>query len=530
MTHPKVFISYTNIDKKGGKFASGLWEVLREDYDTFFWDHSKKNNAGQNLKSLLARAVAAREIMLVVCTEAIRVSDGADDEFNLALLRGKLVIPLKYDDVQLPDALDMKIFEPFDDNNCISCFHSLAKSLPGRYEKFLLMRQERENGRNQFKKEIEERVPPPSRIAPSSAKSKQLLQTIVRAYHEESVVDKVSMVRPYDDRRDSGLKFAQIGIRVPISRELADQTNRVVTVDELGASIALGERNYLHTFWLENTKIMTFPSQSFSLSGFQDALQQLSAEMSPAVLLAPIEKYVALASWSRDGSGEGGIKWERHSTKFAMRDGRELRIFWSNKYAPLNEFILIDPAATLWIVKPDEETGDRLNAFFVQNANDPATKVDFYIKTVVSATLADVNRVKVFAFEATAAKEVYLRLSVLLSKFVKRCETYNERYQKRWPLEVMQDMQQHSEEDAENILNLIAANESTMESSIVHQASVIFDQMKEYSMSLKQTLISQSQTVIPLPDSDYANLQKKGDAALYSSKALLAYLKQRNLL
>lgn len=183
MTNPKVFISYTNIDKKGRKFASSLWRALRKDYDTFFFDHSRKNNTGQNLKSLLAHEVARREIMLVVCTEG-------------------------------------------------------------------------------------------------------------------------------------------------------------------------------------------------------------------------------LASWSRRRPGEdGGIKWERNCTKFVMKDGRELRIFWSNMYAPLNEFILIDPAATRWTVKPDEETGDRLSAFFVKNANDPVTKVDFYIRTIANAVVLDANRVKAFAFETSAAKD-----------------------------------------------------------------------------------------------------------------------------
>lgn len=73
---------------------------------------------------------------------------------------------------------------------------------------------------------------------------------------------------------------------------------------------------------------------------------------------------------------------------------------WSNRYAPLDRFLLVDPAATRWLVKPDEFTGGRLTARLVENAKD-RDKVDFYVRTIVNAELVNVDGVRPFRFGET---------------------------------------------------------------------------------------------------------------------------------
>lgn len=94
-----------------------------------------------------------------------------------------------------------------------------------------------------------------------------------------------------------------------------------------------------------------------------------------------------MASWI--GAGEVTLRWGSGTTDLVLVDGRELRIYWSNKYAPLEDLVLIDPSTTKWAIKPDKETTRRLTSVFVENAKDPG-KVDFFIRTVFRAELVHV--------------------------------------------------------------------------------------------------------------------------------------------
>jgi hypothetical protein len=96
--------------------------------------------------------------------------------------------------------------------------------------------------------------------------------------------------------------------------------------------------------------------------------------------------------------GEAVIEWSPKGGNLVLEDGRGIKIVWSNNYAPLDCFILVDSSATRWIVKRDMLTGDRLTAMYVRNDNDPS-KVDLYVRTVVNAELVDPKGVKAFRFE-----------------------------------------------------------------------------------------------------------------------------------
>jgi len=133
--------------------------------------------------------------------------------------------------------------------------------------------------------------------------------------------------------------------------------------------------------------------------GFEQILQQLSVGMNPTVLFAPIDVFVKMTSWMRNGLRRTGvIKWESGTAYFVLEDGGQLRILWSNKYAPLDHFSLVDASATRWVVKPDPISGNRLTASFVENEKD-LSKVDFLVKTVISAELINLNGVELFKFK-----------------------------------------------------------------------------------------------------------------------------------
>ena len=224
----------------------------------------------------------------------------------------------------------------------------------------------------------------------------RLLQSIIQGYADETIVQDLTSIEEFDANLHQQLTFSQIPIRVSIPRDWIDESNRVILVEELGASIALGERNRLRDSWSEQIRTTSFPSDKFTADGFSDIVRELSSGMNPKALLAPIEKYVEIASWIRQGVGV--VRWGPGTGTYISDGGRELKIFWSNMYAPLDCFILVDPTATRWIVKPDSKTGGRLTATFVEDVND-WSKVDFYVKTVVCEELLHRERIKLFKFD-----------------------------------------------------------------------------------------------------------------------------------
>ena len=133
-----MFLSYTDIDKHGKEFAGKLKKQLEQaEYDVFFFDHSAKKHLGRPVWDVLAEEIDNRDAVIVVCTEAISASFGADFEYNHALSRDKLVVPLKYDDADVPSPLTSRVRDSFDDGTYVGKFRSLAEILPNSYQEHL---------------------------------------------------------------------------------------------------------------------------------------------------------------------------------------------------------------------------------------------------------------------------------------------------------------------------------------------------------------------------------------------------------
>jgi hypothetical protein len=93
------------------------------------------------LWNALATEIENREIILVVCTDAINASRGAMFEYNLGLSLGKLVIPVRYDGAPIPIPLFASIREEFNDHDYGAKFNGLMTKLPKSYEQHLVNQQ-----------------------------------------------------------------------------------------------------------------------------------------------------------------------------------------------------------------------------------------------------------------------------------------------------------------------------------------------------------------------------------------------------
>jgi hypothetical protein len=396
-TKPRVFLTYTDIDKHGKEFAGKLKKQLEQDeYDVFFFDHSAKKHLGRPVWDVLAEEIDNREAVIVVCTEGISASVGADFECNHALSRDKLVVPLKYDDAVVPSPLTSRVRDSFDDGTYVGKFKLLAEILPRSYHEHL----DAQRRRDEFKAKLQAQPEVELKRVEPSPRGVRLLQSIITAYNESSLVQNVSMIENYESSMHARLTLGQIGIRANVLRDWIEDRNRILLVDDFGRSVAWGERNYLQDFWSERTQLIKFPKREFNFDDFHRILRELCTSINPTVLLAPIERYSEIASWwlYETSKPQSGIRLALGRPYFVFEDGRELRVYWSNRYVPLDHFVLVDPSATRWLVKPDSDTGGRLTAEFVENEKD-SSKIDFLVKTVVVADLIHRDRVKAFAFE-----------------------------------------------------------------------------------------------------------------------------------
>jgi hypothetical protein len=394
---PLVFIVYTNIDGMGKRFGGELHQILRKsEYDVFFYDHSSEDYIGTPTFSVLSKEIGRRDIVLVICTPAIRASYGAEYEINHALVTRKMVVPIRYGKAQIPDPILGKTPLDFGDDNYNSKFEHVAEILPRVYQEHLRMQGETEKARASFSPPT---GPKTVHLTEPSARAEadKLIDSIVKEYYKESVVDYVSIVEDYDQSVHGKISFRHIGLLLPTLRKWIGAPDQILIVDTLGSSVALGERNYLSDLWSDRIEIRKYSPSNLNLRDFSSILGELSAGLNPTALFVPIKEFGSFSRIMMEGITKGVSFWGTRAGHILLQ-GKEIKVFFSNKFAPLEHFILVDRSATRWYVKTEDQFRGRILATLVENEKDP-DKVDFLVKTVVKADLVNPNRVRIFSFE-----------------------------------------------------------------------------------------------------------------------------------
>lgn len=137
---PRVFISYTNRDRLGRDYAITLKGILEDAgfSDVYFFDHSSRSSLGHLLweDSGIPFEIRKRDVLILICTLAIKASRPGIREFNIALYNDKMVIPPQYDAAELPYALEPDFRDKFDKANCRTVFRIVANNLPKSYARF----------------------------------------------------------------------------------------------------------------------------------------------------------------------------------------------------------------------------------------------------------------------------------------------------------------------------------------------------------------------------------------------------------
>jgi len=125
-------------------------------------------------------------------------------------------------------------------------------------------------------------------------------------------------------------------------------------------------------------------------------------------------------------------------------------------------------------------------------------------------------------FEITQVETAFTQLAAILNKFVNHWKRYERLAEdKRWIPSEMGDMIQTAGKYSEELLNLLAQYDSVIEAGILQQARLVFDLMKEFSLSQIPSVFDARP--------EYEKIEEKGKEAYDKTIALLNYLKQTRI-
>src|SRR5712692_8927988 len=108
---------------------------------------------------------------------------------------------------------------------------------------------------------------------------------------------------------------------------------------------------------------------------------------SPTSIFSPIHLYVSMHEWVERERNIRYVQYLKGSRSYFVVGNLILRIFWSNKYAPLDRIIVYDKGFGDWIVKPDPLTKGYLRVE-IEDMED-SMKRDIRVRTVAKLVPLD---------------------------------------------------------------------------------------------------------------------------------------------
>lgn len=207
---------------------------------------------------------------------------------------------------------------------------------------------------------------------------------VVRAYENDSDVEHLARVIGEPNRTPSDFRVLTNSEARSI-REFNDESySWDMYCRELGRSVALGE---LKLIFEELDRLSATGELHATNPNFQPilaAIDDLTTNgFRPDILCAPIALFVPF------GLDRSLIEeWDDSGGYLAVPGRPRLRIIWSNRYAPLSQFVVFDSRAAVWRFKPDPTTGNRLTVA-IGEPESPHNAVMFLAETVAKYEIQD---------------------------------------------------------------------------------------------------------------------------------------------
>lgn len=207
-------------------------------------------------------------------------------------------------------------------------------------------------------------------------------------YHESSVINTIVQTR---DAVELDENFLKIYRRTYMPKDWFNRIDHYpdLVFRQFGADLAFSEKKYILEQILENENIERIErDREIQFADLRNVLLRLAERQrdTPIVLFLPIRYYTQFhIDWIQENPRQFTIRYPRGATIL----GHNLRIFWSNKYMPFDEFVFIDASFGLWISKPSFE--NRLQVTI--DDSDREDQLDFLAFTTLKFNIINENRI-----------------------------------------------------------------------------------------------------------------------------------------
>jgi hypothetical protein len=396
----KVFISYC------GQEGKSLSERLRDKMHEAridAWAYSDPDYTYGDLAWMeIYKEIETRDWMIVLTTECSSDNINQINECRRALKAGNKVFSfVKHGTKTINiDGMKSRTWGEYDKDN----FNEQCQKLIADFKKQeAIVRQYTEFNTEADKPEtLKLLVTIRQRVRGLSAeKISESRQMIINNYLNRTIIRDVVHV---------GFTFETSGLRGQyiLLQEDADQFKRNdvdyrLVLSDLGNSIVTGERKYLRQFLVDNvTSKKAISSTDLSKEGFsllEEEVNSLHSKgYSPTAILSPIQVFQPFMHFFRDK-----MKWEvGEKEQLVLGDKEPLTIYWSHKWLPSQEFIILDKSSVRWRVKPDEEDGALATAIGSPLYDD---KVVFFAQTLFKVDLLKPEAVSIITLPSSIANQ-----------------------------------------------------------------------------------------------------------------------------
>ncbi|MBI4596013.1 MAG: toll/interleukin-1 receptor domain-containing protein [Candidatus Tectomicrobia bacterium] len=352
----KIFISYANVDGLGyAKKAREIFEKSR--HETWLYENHKTPGA-PTWREISTKIINESDAVFYICTPSSSSSYGQGLEAEYALNNRVRIIPVRIDTSEVPPELTAYNNVNWEGNKFSENCTIFAHDLPNTINRIPKLQGDIET------KPIEPKMNRQEYIKRLNSLVNQLdlkrvqesKQQIMDSYLKASIPRQIALIEQTTPSNDSGFVTIQHYELLSLDDFNSPQWWWGPYFSDLGRALARGERSYLQKTIKQ--KINADERDiSRSVPDFQVLEAQIAAlslrGIEPDTILAPVNAEIYLPFTEKYYAPQVSPGGPRQ----AKIGETQLNLFWSNKYSPLDCFIIFSHRAGTWNVVPDEDTG-----------------------------------------------------------------------------------------------------------------------------------------------------------------------------
>lgn len=206
----------------------------------------------------------------------------------------------------------------------------------------------------------------------------RLEKQIKVACEKHTIIDNVCIPTLVEPAVKAG-QFRQIANKLLIERERISDPENYLLLDEIGASVARAEIEYLVRHLSPSA-----PSSKIHDITYEEIVHGVGRILDngfmPNHVFMPIEYSRYIREWNKSKAKRDWTRGGIHNTIYIDEDV-VMKVTFSNKYIPFEEIVITSKESNSWEYRPNAHRSVRLTAKFDWNYEDPMNAV-LIVKTI----------------------------------------------------------------------------------------------------------------------------------------------------